>query len=151
MAPVVVGVALDMALVARVVASVGFNDNGFNGFKEMVWLLHRLPLQHTILQSSKYQPWNELNQAVKILQPTATSVVMKEHQEIIILKNLSNKIVTQRKVSDLSNPSLMATLISLNLLQSGNYNGVKPNISVYLQNIRHREIEIIMRVPKGMD
>lgn len=88
---------------------------------------------------------------MKILQPTATSVVMKEHQEIIILKNLSNKIVTQRKVSDLSNPSLMATLISLNLLQSGNYNGVKPNISVYLQNIRHREIEIIMRVPRGMD
>lgn len=88
---------------------------------------------------------------MKILQPTATSVVMKKHQEIIILTNLSNKIVTQRKVSDLSNPSLMATLISLNLLQSGNYKGVKPNISVYLQNIRHREIEIIMRVPRGMD
>ena len=60
-----------MALVAvGDVASVGFN--------EMVWLLHRSPLQHTMLQSSNNQFLTERRKVVKVLQPSVTPVVMRK-------------------------------------------------------------------------
>ena len=59
-----------MALVAvGEVASVGFNST--------VWLLHRSPLQHTMLQSSNVRLATELKRAVRPLQPSVTSAVMK--------------------------------------------------------------------------
>ena len=75
-----------MALVAEGVASVGFN--------ETVWLLHRSPLQHIMLQSSKdlAPESSELKRFVKPLQPSVMSAVIKRHQKVIISKNLSNKI-----------------------------------------------------------
>ena len=60
-----------MALVAvGDVASVGFN--------EMVWLLHRSPLQHTMLQSSNNRFLIERRKVVKVLQPSVTSAVMRK-------------------------------------------------------------------------
>ena len=47
------------------------------GFNEMVWLLHRSPLQHTMLQSSNVQLATELKKAVKPLQPSVTPAVIK--------------------------------------------------------------------------
>lgn len=69
--PAVVGssVVFDMALVAVGVA-VGVASVGFN---ETVWLLHRSPLQQTMLQSSNDQSSSELKKAVKALQPSVTS------------------------------------------------------------------------------
>ena len=46
----------------------------------------------------------------------------------------------------------MATFMNLHLLQSGKYKDTKPNIYIfYFQIIRHRQAEIIMRVPRAMD
>ena len=69
-----------MAQVAVGVASVGFN--------EMLWLLHRSPLQHTKLQSSKDQSSSASTNILKSLQPSVTSAVRKKHQMIIVAKNL---------------------------------------------------------------
>ena len=80
----------DIALVAvGAVASVGFN--------EMVWLLHRSPLQHTMLQSTKDQSSSESTYILKFLQPSVTSAMPNKQEKIIIPKNLANKIWRKEK------------------------------------------------------